>query len=171
MAAQQVATNLDEDSPAIQQIQDTMEAFNKRWNNIASALNSKIRLVSFFWTCVLHSIAATPKCRSFHTFVRRSARLCKQRNFTVCYYHTCCVYTSSCCFELRARRRESVFLNSIFLRLLVNNIFQRSSIFSIYYCISFQWKSSGSHEIPAKSSCWRWEFLDGLKIVLLMQFT
>ncbi|XP_065057528.1 dystrophin-like isoform X3 [Rhopilema esculentum] len=45
MAAQQVATNLDEESPAIQQIQDTMEAFNKRWNNIASALNSKVRLL------------------------------------------------------------------------------------------------------------------------------
>ena len=46
MAAQQVATNLDEESPAIQQIQDIMEGFNRRWNAIASQLNSKIRLVS-----------------------------------------------------------------------------------------------------------------------------
>ncbi len=48
MAAQQVATNLDEESPAIQQIQLTMEAFNRRWNTIASQLNTKIRLVSDF---------------------------------------------------------------------------------------------------------------------------
>ena len=47
LAAQRVAQNLEEDSPAIQAIQDTMEDFNRRWNNIASQLNTKLRLVSW----------------------------------------------------------------------------------------------------------------------------
>ena len=64
MAAQQVATNLDEESPAIQQIQDTMEAFNRRWNNIASSLNNKIRLVSclLLFTCKLKCIEEYHLC-------------------------------------------------------------------------------------------------------------
>jgi len=45
-AAQCVAQTLDEESPAIQQIQHTMEDFNNRWNTIASMLNTKMKHVS-----------------------------------------------------------------------------------------------------------------------------
>lgn len=45
-AAQGVAQTLDEDSTAIQGIQETMEDFNKRWNTIASMLNAKMKHVS-----------------------------------------------------------------------------------------------------------------------------
>ena len=46
LAAQRVAQTLEEDSPAIQGIQDTMEDFNQRWNTIASMLNTKMKHVS-----------------------------------------------------------------------------------------------------------------------------
>ena len=45
-AAQGVAQTLEEDSTAIQNIQETMEDFNKRWNTIASMLNAKMKHVS-----------------------------------------------------------------------------------------------------------------------------
>ncbi|XP_057306952.1 utrophin-like isoform X3 [Hydractinia symbiolongicarpus] len=43
LAAQSVAQTMEEDSPAIQGIQDTMEDFNQRWNTIASMLNAKTK--------------------------------------------------------------------------------------------------------------------------------
>ncbi|XP_065653209.1 utrophin-like isoform X2 [Hydra vulgaris] len=42
-AAQTVAQTLEEDSPTIIKIQDTMEDFNNRWNKIASMLNTKMK--------------------------------------------------------------------------------------------------------------------------------
>ena len=42
-----MAQTLEEDSPTINRIQDTMEDFNNRWNKIASMLNTKMKHVSF----------------------------------------------------------------------------------------------------------------------------
>ena len=50
-AAQGVAQTLEEDSTAIQGIQETMEDFNKRWNTIASMLNAKMKHVCSGFCC------------------------------------------------------------------------------------------------------------------------